>query len=211
MGRRLSIYDRAAEITASATAIQAWRAETRAQKSASYATSRVGLKLLVGSTPGFIHLFTESPTEAYVLEVGLLTDPIKAPNLNQRVNPVLIKAVIGGVEGGANKYAFSTTTSGAIIIQGLKVKPARVRAKVILVAGVPKVSRITGHPYSHVDTDTASSAFGPAGTNVTEAAAFLDISNIIKVAIPTAATSYSSQGKFKITTAPAPVTLPAPV
>ncbi|MEG4323605.1 MULTISPECIES: hypothetical protein [unclassified Microcoleus] len=195
MARFSDIY-RADELKAAATALEAWRRKTAAEKKALYATAAAvgeGKRLNRGSRIGFIQPF--GAPDNFWYETKVLALPISPPGEKEEQDNSLVQAVMTAV----NSFILESVPTGANNLSN--------KAKNIVFAKVrctskksgnpaPATSRMTGRPYSKFNTNTASSPFGATSAALTEPAAQKIIRGTLMPATPVAGRSvgFSPQG-----------------
>lgn len=156
---RFSDINRADELKAAATALELWRRKTRAEKKALYATAAAvagGKRMNRGSKIGFIQPF--GAPDNFWYETKVLAPATDAPTAAEENAAALILAVVGSV----SPFVYPTVPVGPnnLSATAKKVQFAKVKCTEKSGASVPTTSRLTGMPYTKVNTNTASSPFG---------------------------------------------------
>lgn len=191
---RYNDLNRAEKLMAAKNKLEAWRKLDAATKSANYKAARLGLKLNVGWQWGYIKPFGE--TGNFFWEARILAVPTAAPKAGiEENNNSLITNVRNAVLASANIVIEKPTTANTSIKRAKKIQFARVLCSVPKTQTKPAISRITGRPYTLVESDTASCAFGQgATTGTTEVVAKGLIQQSLKGLQPTERISFKPQG-----------------
>ena len=191
---KYSDINKAEQLMAAKTKLDAWRKLDAAAKSALYKTARLGLRVNTGWDLGYFKPFGE--TGNFFWEARLLAVPTTAPKVGvEENNNGLITSVRTAVLASANAVVDKPTTANTVIRRAKKIQLARVLCTASKTQTKPTTSRITGRPYTLVEKDTVSCAFGQgATTGVTESAAQGLIRTSLKNSQPTARVSFKPQG-----------------
>lgn len=195
MGSRYSDINRAEQLMAAKTKLDAWRKLDAAAKSAAYKAARVGLKVNVGSSPGYIKPFGET-TDNFFWEAKLLAVPTASPKPDvEENNNGLITNVRAAVIGAGGAVETKPTGANIIVKRAKKIQLARVVVSLPKATSKATTSRMTGRPYTLVETDTVSCPFGQgASPNNVEAAVQAAIRAALKTSQPTARVTFKPQG-----------------
>ncbi|MEO8891648.1 MAG: hypothetical protein ABI417_08960 [Coleofasciculaceae cyanobacterium] len=201
--KRLGYVDRIAEFQAIATAIAAHNALTRVAKKAAYAATHVSgvLRIETKRVPGWVIPFGQNAATGLIyLKAQILSATAPSP---VPAGEVADAPVVTGVVTGCAPFVLLATSgvpAGNTTGSAKGSVLARVSAKVPKGAGIAGISRLTGLPYTHVPTHTASSVFGEtvAGPSPTEKEISDEtaIMSAIKVSEPTAIVTIRPQGKI---------------
>ncbi|MEG4964941.1 MULTISPECIES: hypothetical protein [unclassified Microcoleus] len=156
---RYADINRAEELMAAKTKLEAWRRLDAAAKRAAYQAARLGLKVNVGWSWGYIKPFGEAGN--FFWEAKLLAVPTAAPKPDKEENNnSLITNVRTSVVSGGAAVEIKPTTANVSIKRARKIEFARVLCTVPKTQTRDTISRTTGKPYTLVETDTVSCAFG---------------------------------------------------
>jgi hypothetical protein len=192
---RYSDINRAEELLAAKNKLEAWRKLDKAAKRTAYKAARLGLKVNVGWTIGYIKAFGEVSDNFY-WEAKLLAVPTAAPkpDVEENNNGLITNVRTAVIGAGA---ATETKPSGA----NVTIKKARKIELDRVICTLPKTqtrqttARTTGLPYTQVEADTVSCPFGAStAPNNVEQAVKEAIRTALKTSQPTARVSFKSQG-----------------
>ncbi|MEG4225534.1 hypothetical protein QUA35_06695 [Microcoleus sp. N9_B2] len=190
---RYADINRAEELMAAKTKLEAWRRLDAAAKRAAYQAARLGLKINVGSSLGWIKPFGE--TNNFYWETKILAVPTAAPKPEKEENNnSLITNVRTAVIGAGAAADTKPTTANVSIKRARKIELARVLCTVAKAQTKDAISRTTGKPYTLVETDTVSCAFGQTEGADNEKAVQDGIRAALKLTQSTARISFKPQG-----------------
>ena len=192
---RYADINKAEELMAAKTKLDAWRKLDKAAKSAAYASARLGLKVNVGSSIGYIKPFGEA-TDNFYWEANILAIPTAAPVAGKEENNNgLITNVRAAVIGAGAVIETRPTGTNVSIKRARKIEFSRVICTLPKPQSRPTTSRSTGRPYTQVESDTVSCPFGQSiAPNNVEQAVRQVIRAALKTSQPTARVSFKSQG-----------------
>lgn len=187
--------ERAEELMAAKTNLEAWRKLNNAAKSTAYKTARLGLKVNVGYSIGYIKPFGESSDNFY-WEGKVLAVPTDPPKTDAEENSNGLITSVRSAVAAAGGFAETKPTGTNVITKvAKKIQFARVLCTQPKSGRRNTTSRMTGRPYLLVETDTVSCPFGQsAAPNNVEQAVRQAIRTALKTSLPTARVSFRSQG-----------------
>lgn len=192
---RYSDINRAEELMAAKNKLEAWRKLDRAAKAAAFKAARLGLKINVGWSPGYIKAFGEVSDNFY-WEAKVLAVPTAPPKVDvEENNNSLITNVRTAVIGAAAVAETRPTGANVTVKKAKKIEFARVLCTFPKAQSRTTTARTTGLPYTQVETDTVSCPFGQsAAPNNVELAVREVIRTALKTSQPTARVSFKPQG-----------------
>jgi hypothetical protein len=192
---RYSDINRAEELLAAKTKLEAWRKLDRAAKRAAYNAARLGLKVNVGSSIGYIKAFGEV-SDNFHWESKLMAVPTAAPKPGvEENNNTLITSVRSAVIGAGAALETKPTGTNVTVKKARKIELARVICTLPKAQSRTTTARTTGLPYTQVETDSVSCAFGAStAPNNVEQAVREAIRTALKTSQPSARVSFKPQG-----------------
>ncbi len=192
---RYSDINRAEELLAAKNKLEAWRKLDKAAKAAAYRAARLGLKINVGFSPGYIKAFGETSDNFY-WEAKLLAVPTAPPKADvEENNNALVTSVRTAVISAGAAAETKPTGTNVTVKKARKIELARVLCTLPKTQTKQTVSRTTGRPYTLVETDTVSCPFGAStAPNNVEASVREAIRTALKTSQPTARVSFKPQG-----------------
>jgi len=192
---RYSDINRAEELMAAKTKLEAWRKLDKAAKAAAYKAARLGLKINVGAGPGYIKAFGEI-SENFYWEAKILAVPTAPPKPDvEENNNSLITNVRAAVIGAGGALETRPTGANVTVKRARKIELARVLCTLPKAQSKNTTARTTGLPYTQVETDTVSCPFGQStAPNNVEQAVREAIRTALKTSQPTARVSFKPQG-----------------
>lgn len=192
---RYGDINRAEELMAAKTKLEAWRRLDAAAKRTAYAAARLGLKINVGSSLAYIKPFGEGSDNFY-WEAKILDVPTAAPKPTKEENNNTVITNVRTAVTGAGAVVIAKPSGPSITFKrAKKIQFARVVCTVPKTQTKDAISRITGKPYTLVETDTVSCPFGQsAAPNNVEKAVQEAIRAAIKGTMPTARVTFKPQG-----------------
>jgi hypothetical protein len=193
---RYSDINRAEELLAAKNKLEAWRKLDRAAKATAYKASRLGLKVNVGSSIGYIKAFGEVSDKFY-WEAKLLAVPTATakPDVEEN-NNTLITSVRAAVIGAGAAAETKPTATDITVKKARKIELARVICTVPKTQTRTTTARTTGRPYTQVETDSVSCPFGAGSTdaNKVEQTVREAIRTALKTSQPNARVTFKPQG-----------------
>ncbi|MEG4047820.1 hypothetical protein [Microcoleus sp. Pol17_C1] len=190
---RYADINRAEELMAAKAKLEAWRKLDAVAKKAAYAAARLGLKINVGWTWGYIKSFGE--TGNFFWEARLLAVPTAAPKPDKEENNnTLVTNVRTAVVNAGAALVDKPVTANVVIKRARKIELARVLCTQPKAQTKDTVSRTTGKPYTLVESDTVSCAFGQTTGADSEKAVQDGIRTALNLTQPTARISFKPQG-----------------
>jgi hypothetical protein len=183
---RYSDINKAEELLAAKNKLEAWRKLDRAAKRAAYRAARLGLKVNVGSTQGYIKAFGEVSDNFY-WQANLLAVPTNPPkpDVEENNNALITRGVT----------ETKPTAANVTVKKAKKIEFARVICTLPKAQTRATTSRATGLPYTQVETDTVSCPFGQStAPNNVEQAVREVIRTALKTSQPTARVTFKPQG-----------------
>ena len=195
MAARYSDINRAEQLMAAKTKLDAWRKLDAAAKSAAYKAARLGLKINVGHSTGYIKAFGEISDNFY-WEARLLAVPTAPPKPEvEENNNSLITNVRTAVLGAGGALETRPTGTNVTVKKAKKIELARVLCTLPKSQTKNTTARTTGRPYTQVESDTVSCPFGQStAPNNVEQAVREAIRTALKTSQPTARVSFKPQG-----------------
>lgn len=202
---RFSDIRRGDELKAANDALQLWQRKTRVEKKALYATAAAvggGKRLNRNSKTAYIQPFGGADNFWY--ETKVLAPATDAPLLGEENATALIGAVVLAV--GPNILNSLPVGANNVSSTAKKIQFAKVKCTERSGAGTPTTSRLTGLPYTKVNTNTASSPFGSSTAAVSQPLAIKLIRRALMPATPIAGRSvgFTPQGNVGNITKSAP-------
>jgi len=192
---RYADINRADELMAAKTKLEAWRKLDKAAKATAYAAARLGLKVNVGKSTAYIRPFGQASDNFY-WEANILAVPTEpAVTGKEENNNTLITNVRTAVINAGVVAETAPTGANVSIKRARKIQFSRVVCTVPKTQRRPTTSRATGLPYNQVETDTVSCPFGQgAAPRDIEQTARQAIRDALKTSQPTARVSFKPQG-----------------
>jgi hypothetical protein len=143
---RYTDINRAEELMAAKTKLDAWRRLDAEAKRTAYAAARLGLKINVGSSLAYIRPFGEG-SDNFVWESKILAVPTAAPKaLKEENNNSLITNVLAAVVGSGAVLQTKPSGPSIIVKRAKKIQFARVICTVPKTQTKDTTSRMTGRP-----------------------------------------------------------------
>jgi hypothetical protein len=190
---RYADINRAEELMAAKTKLEAWRKLDAAAKKAAYTAARLGLKVNVGWGWGYIKPFGEAGN--FFWEAKLLAIPTAAPKPDKEENNnTLVTNVRTAVVAAGAALETKPTAANTVVKRAKKIQLARVICTQPKTQTKNTVARTTGIPYTLVESDTVSCAFGRTEAAEAEKAVQDGIRTALKTSQPTARISFKPQG-----------------